>query len=108
VPAATQALRGVMPVESRLIPLFHLAAALRGGACPEALGEMVVLVEADGRLVGYEVDGATEVAAGDVRPAPSDLGMRGAVGVVDLAGRFFPLVDGAALAQTLLEGGTVA
>ena len=63
VPSASQALRGVIPVRDKLLPVFHLGAALDGGGCPSALGEMAVVASIDGRRICLEVDYAFEVTA---------------------------------------------
>ena len=61
VPSATPALRGLIPVRQRLIPVLHLGAALDGAACPDHLGEMAVIATIDERTIGLEVDYASEI-----------------------------------------------
>lgn len=105
VPSTAPALRGVIPVRGRLVPVFHLGAALDGGGCPSALGEMAVVATLDGRRICLEVDHAVEVTTDAVRPLPDDHDMPGAVGVVQRDGLFIPIIDLVALAPTIIERG---
>ncbi|MEE8268321.1 MAG: chemotaxis protein CheW [Gemmatimonadales bacterium] len=106
VPSATPALRGVIPVRERLVPVLHLGAALDGTSCPDRLGEMAVIATIDERMIGLEVDDASEVTTAVITPLPEDLLVPGAVGVVQREGVFVPVIDVALLGAQLIDIGT--
>ncbi len=108
VPSATPALRGLIPVRERLVPVLHLGAALEGASCPDRLGEMAVIATIDERTIGLEVDYASEVTAAVITPLPEDLLVPGAVGVVRLEGVFVPVIDVALLGAQLIDIGTTS
>lgn len=105
VPCTTPALRGLIPVRERLVPVLHLGAALDGAACPDRLGEMAVIATVDGRAIGLEVDHASEVKPAVVTPLPEDLLVPGAVGAVQMDGVFLPVIDVPLLAAQLIDIG---
>ena len=105
VPSATPALRGLIPVRERLVPLLHLGAALDGGACPDRLGEMAVIASVDDKTIGLEVDHASEVMPVMVGPLPEDLLVPGAIGVVHREGSFLPVIDVALLSAQIIDMG---
>jgi chemotaxis protein histidine kinase CheA len=105
VPSATPALRGLIPVRERLVPVLHLGAALDGVVCPDALGEMVVIATVDERMIGLEVDYASEVTPAVITPLPEDLLVPGAVGAVQRAGMFLPVIDVALLGAQFIDIG---
>lgn len=108
VPSATPALRGLIPVRDRLVPVLHLGAALDGGACPDRLGEMAVIATIDERTIGLEVDYASEVTPAVIAPLPDDVLVPGAVGVVQREGVFVPIIDVALLGAQLIDIGTAS
>ncbi len=105
VPSATPALRGLIPVRERLVPVFHLGAALDGGTCPDRLGEMAVIASVDEQTIGLEVDHAAEVMSAMVAPLPENLLVPGAIGVVQREGLFLPVIDVALLSAQLIDIG---
>ena len=108
VPSATPALRGLIPVRERLVPVLHLGAALAGEAVPDRLGEMVVIASVEERMIGLEVDYASEVMPALVDPLPEDLLVPGAVGVVQREGLFLPVIDVALLGAQLIDIGVAS
>ena len=108
VPSATPALRGLIPVRERLVPVLHLGAALDGEACPDSLGEMAVIASVEERMIGLEVDYASEVMPALVDPLPEDLLVPGAVGVVQWEGLFLPVIDVALLGAQLMDIGVAS
>jgi chemotaxis protein histidine kinase CheA len=108
VPSATPALRGLIPVRERLVPVLHLGAALVGEACPDRLGEMVVIASVEERMIGLEVDYASEVMPALVNPLPENLLVPGAVGVVQREGLFLPVIDVALLGAQLIDIGVAS
>jgi len=105
VPSVTPALRGLIPVRERLVPLLHLGAALDGGVCPDRAGEMVVIASVDEKTIGLEVDHVSEVMPIMIDPLPEDLLVPGAIGVVKREGSFLPVIDVALLSAQLIDIG---
>lgn len=108
VPAREPALRGLASLRGRLIPLVHLGALLDGGTCPAAPGAAAVVISVEGRAVCLEVEAVEEVTRGDVVPVPAGEALPWALGVVRGADGPVPILDVAAVASRLVEGGTVA
>jgi len=105
VPAATAAMRGVIEVRRRMLPVFHLGVALEGGTCPDRLGQMAVVAEVAGRALCLEVDYASEVTRETIRPWSDEDILPGAVGVVERAGIYVPIIDLTVLGPQLLDSG---
>jgi len=92
-PAARPAVRGVLSVRDRLVPLVHLAAALDDETPPETISATAVLVTGGGRLVALEVDATADFVPEDPDPVPSAWEVPWAAGVVRRGGRLVPVVD---------------
>jgi chemotaxis signal transduction protein len=107
VPSASPALRGVVQVRGRSLPVFHLGALLKGGACPEERGTVAVIARLKGRLVGLEVEEASEVSRVALSDLPDDHQLSGAIGVIRHDDHFTPVVDLGHLGFQLLETGTM-
>jgi purine-binding chemotaxis protein CheW len=105
VPAREPALRGVVDVRGRLVPVVHLGALLRGGACPPETGEAVVIVRAGGRRFGLEVEAADAVASEPTLPVPRDAALPWAAALVRTAEGLVPLLDLGAVGARLTESG---
>jgi purine-binding chemotaxis protein CheW len=105
VPAREPALRGVIDVRGRLVPVVHLGALLRGGACPPEVGEAVVIVRAGARRFGLEVDAADAVASEPTLPVPREAALPWAAALVRTAGGLVPLLDLGAVGARLTESG---
>lgn len=109
-PGRADALRGVVPVRGRLVPLVHLAAALGIGALGPVVGAVGLVVRADGRRLVLEVDEAVDLA--DARDEGLPRGWQGswAAGALRLAHGVVPIVDVEWLVERLVQGaeGTTA
>ncbi len=103
VPSGTPPLRGVMEIRSRLLPVYHLGALLAGVQCPEQRGEMAIILAADDRRIGLEVDHADSVRRETVRLMP-DEELPGSLGVARQPEGFIPVLDTEALSRLLILG----
>jgi purine-binding chemotaxis protein CheW len=95
---STAAVRGVITLRSRIIPVCDLAAHLgvRGG---EGGDRRIVIVESGGRRVGLVVDAVTEVMSVDetlIDPATASRDDR-LSGIAKVGERLIVLIDAAAL-----------
>jgi chemotaxis signal transduction protein len=92
-PVRDPAVRGVMSVADRLIPVVNLAAVVRGGAAPAERGEIGVVVRYGTRLLVIEVDDAPGLEHGAIEPLP--IGWRGgwAAAAVQVPEGLVPLLD---------------
>lgn len=103
VPRAEPAIRGVTSVRGRLLPLIHLGALLEGGACPEARGEVAVLIQLAGCRICLEVDEAESVLAEPGLPVSGDGSLPWAAGVARMSNELVPLLDLTALGARISE-----
>jgi len=104
VPTAEAALRGVVAVRERLVPVINLSAVLWGVAPASARGEVGVLAKAGGQRICLEVDSAEAVLAEDVVPVPAGESLPWALGVARRDGALVPILDLKALGARLLGG----
>jgi chemotaxis signal transduction protein len=105
VPAAQPALRGLMRVRDRLLPLVHLAAFVDGEAAPAAVGEVVVLIRAGERELCVEVDDAETVVSGELVGGRGDARAAWAIGVVRDGAGLVPVLDVPGLVARLMDSG---
>jgi chemotaxis signal transduction protein len=103
VPSRERAVRGVVQVHGRMLPLVHLGALLEGGACPPASGDLVVVVMLDGRRVCLEIDDAEVVVRQPAMPVPPGSALPWAIGVARYAGQLVPLLDLPAISSRFME-----
>jgi purine-binding chemotaxis protein CheW len=101
VPRAEMAVRGVMPLRGRLVPVVHLAAFLGRRAAPAERGRAAVLVQLGGQCVAFEVDDADEVVREAPLPLPDGAPLPWAVGVALRDEGLVPILDLAALGDRL-------
>ena len=104
VPSHEPALRGVVAVRDRLVPVVNLSAVLWGEASPPVRGEVGVLARAGRQRVCLEVDSAEAVLAEDVVPVPAGESLPWAMGVARRDGALVPILDLKALGARLLGG----
>jgi purine-binding chemotaxis protein CheW len=104
VPTTDPALRGVVAVRERLVPVVNLSAVLWGAACPAGRGEVGVVARAGRQRICLEVDGAEAVLAEDVVPVPAGEALPWAMGVARREGALVPILDLKALGARLLGG----
>ena len=93
VPRADVAVRGLMPLRGRLVPLVHLGAFLGQRAPPPERGGAAVLVRLAGRLVAFEVDDAEEVVRETALPLPDGQPLPWATGVASRMDGLVPILD---------------
>jgi len=103
VPTTDEAVRGVVAVRDRLVPVVHLAMVLWGGDAPDA-GEIGVLARAGRQRICLEVEGAEAVLAEEVVPVPAGQSLPWALGVARREGVLVPILDLKALGVRLLGG----
>lgn len=103
VPAAEPALRGLMRVRDRLLPLVHLGAFVDGDPLPSEPGEVAVLVRAEGRALCLEVDEAETVTSAHLMPARTDSRVAWAAGLVRDETGLIALLDVPGLVARLID-----
>jgi purine-binding chemotaxis protein CheW len=108
VPAQEPAMRGVVEVRGRLLPVFHLAAMLDGTGCPEARNDIGILARVAGAQICLEVEAADAVVSEAVLPVPPGERLPWAVGVAQREGTLVPILDIKALGARLQGAGASA
>jgi chemotaxis signal transduction protein len=103
VPSREPAVRGVMTVQGRIIPVLHLGALLDLTECPAKLGDTLVVVTVDGRRVGLEIDDAEVIVREPALPVPPGATFPWAIGVARHPDGLVPLLDLAALSSRFME-----
>jgi chemotaxis signal transduction protein len=106
IPSGEPAVRGITSVRGRLVTVVHLGALLEGSACPEAPGEALVMVDADGRRFCLELDDAEEVLLGSGLPIPHGTTLPWASAVARHGNALVPLLDLDALGARIRETAT--
>lgn len=103
VPRAEVAVRGLIPLRGRLVPLVHLAAFLGRRAPPVERGRAAVLVQlaGEGRFVAFEVDDADEVVRIAPLPLPDGTSLPWAAGVSPREDGLVPILDLEALGDRI-------
>ncbi len=104
VPTTDAAVRGVVAVRERLVPVVNLATVLWGDDCPVMVGGVGVLARAGRQRVCLEVDGAEAVLVEEVVPVPAGQSLPWALGVARREGALVPILDLKALGVRLLGG----
>jgi purine-binding chemotaxis protein CheW len=97
------AMRGVVDLRGRIVPVVHLGALLEAQACPARAGDLVVVVTLDGRRVCLEIDDAELVVREPALPVPQGSTLPWAIGVARHAEGLVPLLDLAALSSRFTE-----
>jgi chemotaxis signal transduction protein len=92
-PGMVPAVRGVVPVRGRLVPLAHLGALLAGGPPPGERGAVGVAVSVGARRFVLEVDEASDVLQETPEALPAGWGGRWASAAVRRGGALVPVVD---------------
>jgi chemotaxis signal transduction protein len=103
VPVMERAVRGVVAVRGRMVPLVHLGSLLEGVAYAVNPGNVGVLVTVDGRRVCLEIEEAEVIVREAPMPVPPGETLPWAVGVARHEGGLVPLLDLSALSSRLME-----
>ena len=103
VPSREPAVRGVVKVHGRIMPVVHLGALLDAGVCPAAPGDLVVVVSVDGRRICLEIDDAEIVVREPAMPVPAGSTLAWAIGVARHPDGLVPLLDLPALSSRFME-----
>ena len=103
VPVVEPAVRGLVAMQGRMIPLVHLASLLQGTPDPSEVGSVGVVVEVDGRRLCLEVEEAEILLREPALPVPAGEALPWAVGVARYHEQLVPLLDLTALSSRLLE-----
>jgi chemotaxis signal transduction protein len=103
VPSAEPAVRGVVAVQGRMIPVVHLGALLEGSACPTQTENLGVIVMLDERRLCLEIHDAEIIVRQPAMPVPPGETLPWAIGVARHEGGLVPLLDLPALGSRLME-----
>jgi chemotaxis signal transduction protein len=103
VPVAERAMRGLVAIQGRTMPLVNLGALLEGLPCPTTGGSQGVIIAVDGRRVCLEIEEAEILIRGEPLPVPPGETLPWAVGVARHADGLIPLLDLPALSSRLME-----
>lgn len=103
VPSQERAVRGVVRVHGRILPVVHLGALLEAGPCPPMGGDLGVVVMLEGRRVCLEIDDAEVVVRQPAMPIPPGSALPWAIGVARYSEELIPLLDLAALSSRFME-----
>ena len=103
VPSVEPAVRGVVAVHGRLVPVVHLGALLEAVPCPPMIGSLMVVVTLDGRKICLEIDDAEVVVREPALPVPHGSTLPWALGVARHQEGLVPLLDLDALSSRFTE-----
>ena len=103
VPVMEPAVRGLIAVHGRMLPLVHLGALLEGKPYPTGTGTVGVVVSVDGRRVCLEIEEAEILIREPAMPVPPGEALPWAVGVARHDEDLVPLLDLSALSSRLME-----
>jgi chemotaxis signal transduction protein len=103
VPVMEPAVRGLVAMHGRMVPLVHLGSLLQGVAHPSAAGTVGVVVEIEGKRVCLEVEDAEILLREAALPVPPGETLPWALGVARHGSELVPILDLAALSSRLLE-----
>jgi chemotaxis signal transduction protein len=103
VPVIDRAMRGLVAVHGRTMPLVHLESLLDGTPCPPTAGNVGVVVAVDGRWICLEIEEAEIVVRERALPVPPGQTLPWATGVARHGEHLVPLLDLLALSSRLME-----
>lgn len=104
MPAACPAVRGLLPVHTRLVPLAHLRALLDERSAPDEVSEAAVLIRSGAQRLALEVDEAVDLLPDARVSAPAGWDVAWAEGVARVGDALVPVVDFEVLVERLLAG----
>lgn len=103
VPVIDRAMRGLVAVHGRTMPLVHLESLLDGKPCPATTGSVGVVVAVDGRRICLEIEEAEILVRERALPVPPGETLPWAIGVARHGEDLVPLLDLPALSSRLME-----
>lgn len=103
VPAIERAMRGLVTIHGRAMPLVHLESLLDGSSCPPSFGSLGVVITVDGRRVCLEIEEAEILVREPALPVPPGETLPWAIGVARHGENLVPLLDLQALSSRLME-----
>ena len=103
VPVMESAVRGLVAVHGRMLPLVHLRSLLEGKSYPVSPGTMGVVVSVGTSRICLEIEDAEVLVREPVLPVPPGEALPWAVGVARYADGLVPLLDLPALSSRLTE-----
>jgi chemotaxis signal transduction protein len=103
VPVVEPAVRGLVAMQGRMVPLVHLASLLQGTPHPAEVGSTGVVIMVEGKRVCLEVEEAEILLREPALPVPPGETLPWAIGVARHDGELVPLLDLSALSSRLLE-----
>lgn len=103
VPSVEPAVRGVVAVKGRMVPVVHLGALLEGSACPVKTENLAVVVMLDDRRLCLEIEEAEIIVRQAAMPVPPGETLPWAIGVARHEDGLVPLLDLSALGSRLME-----
>jgi chemotaxis signal transduction protein len=103
VPVMEPAVRGLVAVHGRMLPLVHLGSLLENKPSEALTGTVGVIVQVDGRRVCLEVEEAEVIVREPALPVPPGEALPWAIGVARYDDGLVPLLDLPALSSRLME-----
>lgn len=103
VPSVEAAVRGVVAVQGRMIPVVHLGALLEGSPCPPKTESLAVIVLLDDRRLCFEIEEAEIIVRQPAMPVPPGETLPWAIGVARHESELVPLLDLSVLGSRLME-----
>jgi chemotaxis signal transduction protein len=103
VPVMEPAVRGLVAMHGRMVPLVHLASLLQGVAHPSRTGTVGVIMDVEGKRVCLEVEDAEILLREPALPVPPGEALPWAIGVARHGTELVPILDLSALSSRLLE-----
>jgi chemotaxis signal transduction protein len=103
VPVGQLAVRGLIHVHGRMLPLAHLGCLLDGTSCPVQVGTVGVVVALADRRICLELDDAEVLARDPVLPVPPGDSLPWAIGVARHKEWLVPILDLPAISSRLTE-----
>ena len=103
VPVRESAVRGLIHVHGRMLPLAHLGSLLDGISCPAQLSTVGVIVALADRRICLELDDAEVLARDPVLPVPPGDSLPYAIGVARYKEWLVPILDLPAISSRMME-----
>jgi chemotaxis signal transduction protein len=103
VPSVEPAVRGVVAVQGRMVPVVHLGALLEGSPYPTRTENLAVVVMLDDRRLCLEIEEAVIIVHQTAMPVPPGETLPWAIGVARHGEGLVPLLDLSALGSRLME-----